>query len=126
MIQLNDSEIKYSVLIAGGDCPIESILGLLRDGKKVIWFCSTHEYNDSAPQFDMFREAGFFDVYENPRGVEVIIYDGIDLKGNMPILKGLEHGDTRFNLEQYLIEHNNQKSNIIVEAGAGTGKTHVM
>jgi len=33
---------------------------------------------------------------------------------------------TNFNLEQYLIEHSDLKKNIIVRAGAGTGKTHTM
>ena len=33
---------------------------------------------------------------------------------------------TNFNFDQYLVEHANIENNVIVRAGAGTGKTHTM
>jgi ATP-dependent exoDNAse (exonuclease V) beta subunit len=126
MFKISDSEIRYSVLISGGECPIGIILDLLNDGKKVIRFGSIEGEQDQIALLKNFEDAGFFSVFDNPNNIELVIIDGADLCENMQSIKELEQGDTRFNLEQYVIEHTNQSKNIIVEAGAGTGKTHVM
>ena len=126
MYKISDSETLYSVLLAGGEYSIEIILDLLNDGKKVIRFGTIDGEQDQITILNKFKEAGFLYVFDNPNNIELVMIDGADLSGNMQVLKELEQGDTRFNLEQYVIEHTDRSKNIIVEAGAGTGKTHVM
>ncbi len=124
MGQVSSSDIKYSILIAGGTWSYEDVLTLLNDGKKVIWFCN--QRIESTDEIQVFCESGFARILDNANGIELTIIDGINIEDNMSILEKLEKGDPRFNLEQYVIEHSDHMHNLIVEAGAGTGKTHVM
>ncbi|MGN4292216.1 UvrD-helicase domain-containing protein [Bacillus cereus group sp. MYBK87-2] len=50
------------------------------------------------------------------------VIDGLDI----PLMKKIANQYPRFNIEQFIIEHAPYKENIMVKAGAGTGKTTVM
>lgn len=63
-------------------------------------------------------------LVDNLNEKEIHIYDG--KVGNcLEYLESLAD-KTQFNLEQYLLEHADDTKNIIVKAGAGTGKTYSM
>ncbi len=115
---------KYSVLIATKEIEIEYIKKLLDDGLKVILFCDEKYIDKFGREFENFIKADFFNVFRNINKIELLYVDGKNV--NIDELIELEIGDTSFNKEQYLIEHESPDNNIIVEAGAGTGKTHVM
>ena len=118
---LKTDEIRYSVLIAG-DEEID-LPKILENGIKVIIF-SDSERDISA--FKEYEDNGFLSVYSNPCNIEAVIIDGKGIDRYIESLKKLEEADQRFNLSQYLIEHQPAGKNMIIEAGAGTGKTHVM
>ncbi|MCR4601598.1 MAG: UvrD-helicase domain-containing protein [Clostridia bacterium] len=115
---------KYSVLIATEEIEEKAIEKMLLTGLKVIVFCSENREKTLRNFFREFSDAGFLSVYKNQNHIEVVYVDGKNL--DEEVLATLEKGDTRFNLEQYLVEHEDKSRNLIVEAGAGTGKTHVM
>lgn len=117
---------KYSVLIAGTQFSVNEINELLKNGIKVIWFAGQNNGKAADELFDSYKEAGFFELYENPLGIETVIEDGQDIDSQKEVLEDLEKGDDRFNLEQFEVEHQPTDRNMIIEAGAGTGKTHVM
>ena len=94
------------------------------DDKKLInqfdFFDPDGNYRDHTFNVSIFRS--------NCKSSEVIrIIDGnYDmLKVYEPYLDELDHG-SNFNLVQYKIEHMVKETNIVVRAGAGTGKTHSM
>lgn len=55
----------------------------------------------------------------------LIIYEGKCTENERTLLKELANRSS-FNIQQYLIEHANSEKNILVKAGAGTGKTYSM
>lgn len=115
---------KYSILIAGEYVDRNEIKTLLRAGLKLIIFTNEQTKNEIKKENEAFVKADFLNVYINPNKINIIIKDGII--ENDDILRLLEQGDTSFNMEQYQIEHEPSSRNLIVKAGAGTGKTHVM
>lgn len=119
-------QAKYSVLIAGSEFSIDDIRNLLHDGLKVIWFTDSTNEQKAKELFCDFKKAGFLELYLNNNNVHIIIEDGANSDDLQKILTTLEEGDVRFNREQYDIEHLPLDKNMIIEAGAGTGKTHVM
>jgi len=126
---MNSAEVntaKYSVLIAGEKVSEEEIRGYLLSGLKVILFCDQQIYEVIKLNIKEFIDAGFAEVYVNANGIDTLIVDGIDVNDNIGTLSELEEGDPRFNLDQFVIEHQAPDINMIIEAGAGTGKTHVM
>lgn len=123
---IDKMQAKYSILVAGADWKEEEILSFLRNGLKLIVFCMSTDCLRFREVFDKFCEAGFAEFYENTNQQQIKLIDGKGIEDSISILEVLERGDTRFNLEQYVIEHQDIKTNLIVEAGAGTGKTHVM
>ena len=122
----NQVQAKYSVLIAGGEFSIDDIRNLLQDGLKVIWFTDSDKEQKAKESLCDFKKAGFLELYINNNNAHFIIEDGTDSDDMQEILTALEEGDVRFNREQYDIEHQPLDKNMIIEAGAGTGKTHVM
>lgn len=48
------------------------------------------------------------------------------LKDEQPVWLEMLSQNSQFNADQYLIEHANSEKNIIIRAGAGTGKTYTM
>ncbi len=117
---------KYSVLIAGNNISEEVLQRYLQSGLKVILFCDQLEYAGIKSSIKEYVDAGFAEIYVNTNYIDTVIVDGNGLEDSIGILSKLEEGDSRFNLDQYIIEHQAPDTNMIVEAGAGTGKTHVM
>ena len=54
-----------------------------------------------------------------------VVVDGQIPEGKKSILEEISSA-SQFNMEQYLVEHANPEKNIIIKAGAGTGKTYTM
>ena len=121
-----DIHAKYSVLIAGTQFSVIEISDLLKNGIKVIWFAEQNIYKEAKGELKEFNDAGFLELYKNPFSIETIIEDGQDIDSQKSVLVRLEKGDNHFNLEQFEVEHQPMNRNMIIEAGAGTGKTHVM
>lgn len=119
-----DKSAKYSVIIATENISLEETKSLLLNGLKVILFVSESCIKAHELELGAYEKAGFLNLYTNANNLNVIIKDGKNVDLN--ILQELENADSRFNLEQYVIEHEDSGKNLIVEAGAGTGKTHVM
>lgn len=141
--QKPDINPRYSVLISGyegRDYSISLVERLLSEGIKVIIFTNPEQGSHLAG----FLDCPFFELYEMNQGAHpldnpICIVDG-DI-GNNPqdfdktgrtlcsdyhrVKKNGEKG-TRFNIEQYLVEHAPLDKPIIVKASAGTGKTSVM
>lgn len=122
---------QYSAVVFNMDVMDETskqIEQFLKMGTKVFFF--TYEAIDS------LRENNFLNIaVENQmlflyevRYDEKIISDFIYFDGNIPkpILNLLSKNAPHFNKDQFLIEHAPLNENIIVSAGAGTGKTTVM
>ena len=75
-------------------------------------------------EFSSFISHGFLNIYINSSKIKAEVIDG--KVEDDSILIALEKGDEDFNLKQYQIEHYDPNNDLIVTAGAGTGKTHVM
>lgn len=103
----------------------KEVLNYVKNGIKVLWF--TEDEAKVANKFKEWIKNGLLFVYiVNSSVPKTLIIDGkMTESQNINLLRAIECDD-RFNLEQYLIEHADIKSNMIVEAGAGTGKTTVM
>lgn len=114
---------KYSILFSGNSFDKKEIGDYLKSGLKVILFTDGKTKDELALKYKAFRDADFLNIYINRNDINEVIIDGV-VEEN--VLKQLEAGDDSFNLEQYQIEHERLENNLIVEAGAGTGKTHVM
>lgn len=54
-----------------------------------------------------------------------VVFDGQVPEDKKWIIEEIS-GASQFNIEQYLVEHANPEKNIIIKAGAGTGKTYTM
>ena len=126
MIQLNNKEIRYSLLIAGAQLDTEKIKDFLEDGIKVIWFGNEKDNKRLESEFQDYIKHMFLCVYSNAKNVKLVIIDGIGIEDYRNYLEKLEAGDIRFNLKQYEIEHNGGEPIVVVQAGAGSGKTFVM
>lgn len=144
-----DQELKpnpkplYSILVSGyegRDYSTSLVEHFLSEGIKVIIFTNPEQGSHLAG----FLDCPFFELYEMNQGAHpldnpICIVDG-DL-GHDPkefdkvkkvlcndyhrVYKNGVKG-TRFNIEQYLVEHAPLDKPIIVKASAGTGKTSVM
>lgn len=126
MSKIDTTMVKYSFLYAGLDYDSLDMLKLLREGIKIIWFCNPEDIINNKKELKDYIDAGFAELYSNSNGITGSIIDGENLPQKQELLKKLECCDHNFNLEQYEIEHQDTNKNLIVEAGAGTGKTHVM
>ena len=69
-----------------------------------------------------------FECYSKDIEGKINYFEIIDGKFNDKQLQVLEwyNSESNFNIEQYKIEHEDYKKNIVVKAGAGTGKTYSM
>ena len=121
---IKDISAQYSVLIATESISPEETKTLLLTGLKVILFISDKCIKVHELELGSYEKAGFLNLYLNDNSLNVVIEDGKNV--SLSQLQELEKSDSRFNLEQYVIEHEASSKNLIVEAGAGTGKTHVM
>lgn len=124
-----EHEVKYSVLSSDRELTTDKarILNYLSQGIKVILFGTRKDM--SFPKSDFLKYADirllqFYAVGEDCPSVT--IYDGYMNSDEFNVITALSNDAGGFNLEQYVIEHHAADNNMIVEAGAGTGKTTVM
>ena len=123
---------KYSVLKIGATKEeIEEILGLLHYGIRVFLVTSFKiEASMPSQELEAFRESRMLEaaVVENVETTLGWVVDGvpnIESDLNLGILeKAQESGGLNFH--QYMIIHADIHENILVTAGAGTGKTETM
>ena len=121
------SDGKYSVLYAGQKLEINEISELLKLGYKILWFgngSSAIELENAG--LDVFIDARYLSIFNNPYNVSLVVEDGKFSSQERNQLLLLAKGDMRFNVEQYFVEHTDISKQMIVEAGAGAGKTKVM
>ncbi len=88
-----------------GDKPSSSALG----DSYSVFNCSAYLVSDGIPDTEYFS----------------VVNGEINSEAEKNALRFVDENSS-FNIEQYKIEHSNLKNNIIVRAGAGTGKTHTM
>lgn len=86
--------------------------------------------NDHSPivddkSFQVFNCVAYLITTVNRQNYWVVKDGVIDSSDKETLLKQTDK-ETNFNIEQYKIEHSDIKSNVIVRAGAGTGKTFTM
>ena len=117
---------KYSILFAGEQFDLEIIGIYLKRGLKIIWFGSKEEVQLLNNQFSDYKKAGFLCTYENNKNIKIKIIDGANVISLKNEIYSLEKGDESFNAKQYMVEHYPIDRQLIIEAGAGSGKTHVM
>lgn len=126
MIQWNDIGIKYSLLLSGMKLDVCLIERCLKDGIKVLWFGNEKDCETLNQKFFKYIQHLFLCVYEGCEDIHLVIIDGIGIQENYLLLEKLETADSRFNLKQYEIEHDGDARLVVVQAGAGSGKTYVM
>jgi len=103
-----------------------SIEMLLFRGVKVIAFGQANELDQLARGFERFRDVRLLQTYPiTGQFPSITIKDGI-FGAHEHLFEVLTTKAPAFNYEQYLVEHADAYNNVIVEAGAGTGKTTVM
>lgn len=125
-MSIDQINAKYSVLMAGQQMSVEDIKALLRSGLKLIWFGKKEENSILKKYFAEYEDAGFLCIYENNHNKDIVIIDGEDISNFKDEIYALEKSDESFNAKQYLVEHYPIDRELIIEAGAGSGKTHVM
>ncbi len=126
---------SYSIIIYNEDLNAKEkyLRCELQKGIKIIWFGKGEdkEYFKNDDFFNKFLQANLLQIHiiEDKNYFDKFdLIDGyISTTRNMSMEKLKEISLPKsFNVEQYLIEHESPKSNIVVKAGAGTGKTKVM
>lgn len=126
MVKWNNEIVKYSLLVAGESLDIEKIRPLLKYGIKVLWFGSEDDGKILEEEFHDYLENFFLCFYQCSGGIQLTVIDGETIKDEHVKLESLEREDPGFNLKQYEIEHNGVDPLVVVQAGAGSGKTFVM
>lgn len=123
---------KYSVLRVGiGDTELEDLLGLLDYGIRVFLVTSQRDEAFRTSRLQAFEDGRLLEwaVVPGLEGSEHWVVDG-DLPTPRP--PALDHAlraadiPGGINLGQYLIVHASADSDVLVTAGAGTGKTETM
>lgn len=120
--------MEHSILIAGYKLDTEKIYEKLCEGLNVYWFGSKKDNSvlRTDKRFKPFIDRYFLNVYDVKKTFKLCIINGVEAEKYKRELEDLEKDDDRFNLKQYLIEHDNNNALVIVKAGAGSGKTFVM
>ncbi|WP_035431992.1 UvrD-helicase domain-containing protein [Bacillus sp. UNC322MFChir4.1] len=121
--------IEYSYIMFADSKEVEQesdfLFNLMKRGVKVLLFTNQEIHlNRTYQELEPFKKAKLFNIMiENVLIDETItIADGKMHEGLNKIVSAF----LRFNIEQYKIEHAPLQENIMVKAGAGTGKTTVM
>lgn len=102
--------------------------GLSADGfdLKIDFTGSCHESPQNEESFQVFNCAAYAITPLRQRSSQFVIKDGRNISAEEEcVLKEIDK-TCNFNLEQYRIEHADASKNIMVRAGAGTGKTFTM
>ncbi|WP_423410444.1 UvrD-helicase domain-containing protein [Heyndrickxia sp. MSNUG] len=123
-------QIVYSYVLLSDSKEIEQqsdyIYHLLKQGKKVLLF-TNKEIELAIPEqrLNAFMKAKLLGLMIE----DVVIHESISIIDGQDHKAGFDkilHSFPSFNIEQYKIEHAPYLENIMVKAGAGTGKTTVM
>lgn len=116
---------RYSVLYNSNklDFRLDELESNLMNGIKVFWFGTEDDKEKLNSRFSPFVAAFLLQAFVSNVEEEFTIVDG-DISDRVEECAKLS-AIPDFNYEQYVVEHC-RSSDIIVEAGAGTGKTKVM
>lgn len=99
----------------------------LKNGIKIIAFCDQAMRDDLLKKRNKFVDAKLLQVFcLSEKYPSMTVIDGEFDEHDYEQIKSLGEKDLGFNFEQYLIEHAPLDRDIVVKAGAGTGKTTVM
>ena len=107
---LNFNFVNHNIQPKGGNLTVGYTNGLKNDAKSVMTFNLEIE---CCPELTAFCAE------------KILIKEGKMAEDQKTILKKLSEL-TAFNFEQYQVEHAESDHNVLVEAGAGTGKTYSM
>lgn len=121
--------IQYSYVCYADSLEIERkqdvIYDLLKRGIKVILFTNKEMNFNEYSSLEIYKQVKLLQVNLSEQsfiGEMVEVIDG----GDRESVTRFAQYFPRFNIEQYMIEHAPLAENIMVKAGAGTGKTTVM
>lgn len=118
---------RYSILLCNQDYAEyqDKIFDWLARGIKVIWFSKNkNEIEELKNKYHEFAEAFLLLTYVLRISDQIVIIDGQDRESSVTSV--LQEECPLFNADQYLVEHCQSQTPIIVQASAGTGKTKVM
>lgn len=122
-----DDKARYSILFAGQKLNIDAIKEYLENGIKVLWFGSHEDKKILDKTFPAFKNEYLLNTFISiDNNTKIILVDGKEITTYWEELEALENADEEFNLQQYKIEHQPPNKILEIEAGAGSGKTHVM
>jgi ATP-dependent exoDNAse (exonuclease V) beta subunit len=126
---VQQEQVEYSYVLFADYQVVEQrldfLFSLMKKGVKVLLFTNKEIYlNQSETELDPFKKAKLFSLMTDDVAINetITIIDG---QWDHDIAK-IVSAFPRFNIEQYKIEHAPFQENIMVKAGAGTGKTTVM
>ena len=122
---------KYSVLRIGDPEDVEEVLGLLHYGIRVFLISTAGTQVENIEEYQAFIDSRLLEWATVPeaKGLDEWIIDGhLVAPLSKPASKAMNAADAagQINVKQYLIVHADQGADMIVEAGAGTGKTETM
>ena len=99
----------------------------LKNGIKIIAFCDHAMRDDLLKKRKKFVDAKLLQVFcLSEQYPSMTVIDGEFDEHGYEQIRSLGEKELGFNFEQYLIEHAPLDRDIVVKAGAGTGKTTVM
>lgn len=120
--------VKYS--IATSDLTLLSsdrVEKWLIEGVKILAFAPSKHLEKFENRFKNFKTIRLLQLYYTEASIpSFTVYDGIRDQVQESALHEVSEICTEFNLEQYQVEHAPVGRSLIIEAGAGTGKTTVM
>ncbi|UOE95098.1 UvrD-helicase domain-containing protein [Alkalihalobacillus sp. LMS39] len=117
--QLTSTTAKHSFVYVGAK-RIEDYIGMIEEmrqnGVRIEWISPNNHEEISSLRVH---------VWDKAKNYEFVVVDGECGKPNNSVLKSIGNA-TSFNYEQYLSEHAPIDKHLIVEAGAGSGKTETI
>lgn len=123
---------RYSVLRIGDKgIELSEVLGLLHYGIRLILITPTKETDFDQEDLQAFTDSRLIEWAALPmaKGLDAWIVDGVGYKSISPDLRSVidaAEASGSINFKQYGIVHADQGSDVVVHAGAGTGKTETM
>lgn len=122
---------KYSVTRFGDPKDVDEVLGLLHYGIRVFLISTSRTTVEDMGEYQAFVDSRLLEWATVPeaKGLDEWIIDGhFEEPPGKAVQKAMDAADDsgKINFKQYLIVHAPQDSDVIVEAGAGTGKTETM
>jgi superfamily I DNA/RNA helicase len=123
---------KYSVLRIGDkNIDVSEVLGLLHYGIRLILITPTKESDFSPEDLQAFSDSRLVEWAAVPmsKGIDLWIVDGVGFDNVSHPVSSVIHAaeaSGSINFKQYAIVHASPGADIVVHAGAGTGKTETM